>query len=72
MIKTQMPLRRSGFDSPVEGDVENPVSISLSASLRENIAPASARRAFMAAAAWEVGLQGSQCGCFKPWSEKLS
>lgn len=75
MIKTQKALRRSGFDSRVEGDVRNPVSNSLSTDLRQNTAPASARRAFMAAAAaaaaWEVGLQGSQCGSFKPWSEKL-
>lgn len=69
---TQMPLRKSGFDSRVEGDVGNAVSIPLSTDLRPNTAPASARRAFMAAAAREAGLQGSQCGCFKPWSEKLS
>lgn len=40
MIKTQMPSRTSGFDSPVEGGVGNPVSSSLSAGLRQNTAPA--------------------------------
>lgn len=57
MIKTQMPLRKLGFDSQVESDMGNPVSSSLSTDLMQKAAPASARRAFMAAAGWEVGLQ---------------